>query len=364
MMKTDILKKKSILITGGTGSFGGKLLERIISGFDKSDYPEKIVIFSRDEKKQHDMRIKFKNHTFIKFVIGDVRNSVSVMRAFEGIDYVFHAAALKQVPVCEFFPDEAIQTNVMGASNVLNAAEAHNIKKIIVLSTDKAVYPINTMGMTKAIMEKMMIAKARDSAAKTVFCGVRYGNVMYSRGSVLPLFIEQIKHGDPLTITHPDMTRFLLPLDRAIDLVLFALEHGRNGDILVRKAPAATVGTIAKAVSDLFSYKGKIKIIGVREGEKLDETLVTKEELIKSEEYDEYFRVKSLAAIDYDKYYINGVKVSAPKDDYTSANTGRLTLKGTIQLISSLPEMRTLIKTKLASGEYRDGTLLGWEGEK
>lgn len=361
MIKTNILRNQTILITGGTGSFGGKLLERILTGIDSSDYPNKIIIFSRDEKKQHDLRVKYKDYDFINYIIGDTRDHDSVLKALKKVDYVFHAAALKQVPACEFFPMEAIKTNVIGSFNVLEAAEANEVKKVVVLSTDKAVYPINTMGMTKALMEKLTLANASRSNPGTCFCGVRYGNVMYSRGSVIPLFIEQIKRNLPLTITNPDMTRYLLPLDVAIDLVLFALENAQSGDILVRKAPASTVDTIAEAVIDIFNYKKEKKIIGIREGEKMHETLVTKEELIKSEEYDKYFRIKTLTKIDYDKYYVEGSKDVFPTEDYTSENTRRLDFEQTKKLIMSLPEIKKIFST--AEQEYTYGTNLGWKGE-
>jgi len=360
MIKTSILRDQTILITGGTGSFGGKLLERILYHTDQKDFPKRIIIFSRDEKKQHDLRIKYKDFDFLHFVIGDTRDEDSVNRAFKSVDYVFHAAALKQVPACEFYPMEAIKTNVVGSYNILKASEANNVKKIVVLSTDKAVYPINTMGMTKALMEKLTLANASTSTSDTCFCGVRYGNVMYSRGSVIPLFIEQIKHNLPLTITNPDMTRYLLPLDVAIDLVLFALENAENGDILVRKAPASTVETIANAIAEIFDYNKEKKIIGIREGEKMHETLVTKEELVKSEEYDKYFRIKTLTRVDYDKYYIDGSKDVFPTEDYTSENTDRLDLEQTKKLILSLPEIKKIISS---SEEYSYGTNLGWKGE-
>lgn len=360
MVKTSILRDQTILITGGTGSFGGKLLERILHGTNPIDFPKKIIIFSRDEKKQHDLRVKYKDFDLLNFVIGDTRDEDSVFKAFKKVDYVFHAAALKQVPTCEFYPMEAIKTNVLGSYNVIKAAEAHNIKKIVVLSTDKAVYPINTMGMTKALMEKLALANASTSNSGTCFCAVRYGNVMYSRGSVIPLFIEQIKHNLPLTITNPDMTRYLLPLDVAIDLVLFALENAQNGDILVRKAPASTVDTIADAMLEIFNYTKEKKIIGIREGEKMHETLVTKEELIKSEEYDKYYRIKTLTKVDYDKFYIDGSKDAFPQEDYTSENTKRLNLDQTKKLIMSLPEIRKIIAS---TEEYTYGTNLGWKGE-
>jgi UDP-N-acetylglucosamine 4,6-dehydratase len=340
----------SILITGGTGSFGNTVATKLL----KETNVQKIVIYSRDEKKQFDMRNKFGRDPRLKFVIGDVRDNDRVSYAMRDIDYVFHAAALKQVPSCEFYPYEAVKTNVMGASNVLDAAEANHVRKVVVLSTDKAVYPINAMGMTKAIMEKLMMAKARTSENKTIFCGVRYGNVMYSRGSVLPLFVQQMKEGKPLTITNPHMTRYLLPLPVAIDLVLFALEKGENGDILVRKSPAATVEDTARAMREIFNYDGDIKTIGIREGEKLHETLVTQEELLKSESYDFYYRIKNLSTIDYDKYFIEGKITEFPKEGYNSENTTRLTLEETKKLILSLDEIQEELKNWNLTGNKQN----------
>ena len=335
MQNYTILNKKRILIVGGTGSFGNQVVERLL----EKTSPAEIVIFSRDEKKQHDMRNKF-NNPLLTFIIGDVRDRESVYKVMKNIDYVFHAAALKQVPSCEFFPLEAVKTNILGASHVLDAAEDNEVEKVVILSTDKAVYPINAMGISKSMMEKLMVAKAELSQSKTVFCGVRYGNVMYSRGSVLPLFLEQIKKGIPLTITNPDMTRFLLPLPVAIDLVLFALANGENGDILVRKSPAATVQHTADAMMDIFKYKKGSTIIGVREGEKQHETLVTCEELLKAEDYDDYYRVKHLSKIDYDKFFSEGEDIPFPKEGYNSENTTRLTQQETKDLILSLKEVQ------------------------
>lgn len=333
------LNNSKILVTGGTGSFGNEFVTKLI----ETENPKEIIIFSRDEKKQHDMRNKFANPK-LKFIIGDVRDYNSIDYVMKGVDFVFHAAALKQVPSCEFFPFEAVQTNVIGANNVLNAAEHNGVKKIVVLSTDKAVYPINAMGITKSLMEKLMLAKARASNSDTIFCGVRYGNVMYSRGSVLPLFVEQMKKNQPLTITNGDMTRFLLPLPIAIDLVLFALRNGENGDILVRKSPASSVMTTAEAMKEVFSYNNEIQTIGIREGEKMHETLVTKEELMKSEEYDDYFRIKNLMQIDYNKFFSSGSTDNFPRDDYTSENTERLNLEQTKKLILSLSEIKEELK--------------------
>ena len=285
------------------------------------------------------MRNRLKDHR-LKFIIGDVRDYRSLHKAMRNVDYVFHAAALKQVPSCEFFPMEAVKTNIIGASNVLDSAEEHGIRKVVILSTDKAVYPINAMGMTKALMEKIMLAKAREDAMETTFCGVRYGNVMFSRGSVIPLFMEQIQKNEPLTITSPEMTRFLLPLPVAIDLVLFALQQGENGDILVRKSPAATVNDIAQAMTEIFDHRKGLHIIGIREGEKMHETLVTREELMKSSEYDNYYRIRNLEKIDYDKFFIEGEETSIPQESYTSENTKRLSLQETKNLILSLKEIQ------------------------
>jgi UDP-N-acetylglucosamine 4,6-dehydratase/5-epimerase len=331
LRKAHLLDNKRILITGGTGSFGNEVVTKLLSACQ----PKEIVIFSRDEKKQFDMRNKLHAHQNLRFIIGDVRDKDSVGKVMRGIDYVFHAAALKQVPTCEFFPLEAVKTNILGASNVLDAAEENGVKKLVVLSTDKAVYPINAMGMTKALMEKLVMAKARSSKSNTIFCAVRYGNVMYSRGSVIPLFIEQVQKKQPLTITSPGMTRFLLPLPIAIELVLFALEHAENGNILVRKSPAATVQDIAEAIVDIFKHKHGIKTIGIREGEKLHETLVTREELMKAESFDHYYRIESLKKLDYDKYFVEGQHDHFPPDGYTSENTTRLSKKETKKLLLS-----------------------------
>ena len=332
------LQDSTILVTGGTGSFGNAFVEKALPMS-----PKEIIIFSRDEKKQYDMRMKFKDHR-LKFVIGDVRDRIDVFRVVKDVDFIFHAAALKQVPNCEFFPYEAVKTNIMGASNVLDAAEENGIKKIVVLSTDKAVYPINAMGISKAMMEKLMLAKARLSKSNTIFCGVRYGNVMYSRGSVLPLFTDQIKQNLPVTVTVPEMTRYLLPLPIAIELVLFALEHGQNGDILVRKSPASTAWDVAVAMNEIFNSDKGINVIGIREGEKLHETLVTREELIKAESYDDYYRIQNLMAIDYDKYFSEGKKTFFPDEGYTSENATRMNVEETKKLILSLTEIQELLK--------------------
>lgn len=344
MKESHFLDNYTILVTGGTGSFGHQVVEKILT----ESNPKEIIVFSRDEKKQFDMRNQFQNPK-LTFIIGDVRDKDSVQKVMKGVDYVFHAAALKQVPSCEFFPFEAVKTNVIGASNVLDAAEDNNVKKVVVLSTDKAVYPINAMGMTKALMEKLMLAKARSTRSNTIFCGVRYGNVMYSRGSVLPLFLEQIRHNRQLTITEPSMTRFLLPLPIAVDLVFFALNHGENGDILVRKSPAATVTHTAQAMLDIFDSDVGINIIGIREGEKMHETLVTQEELMKAEEYENYYRIRNLEKIDYDKYFSEGKDIPIPNEGYTSANTQRLSLEETKQLILSLKDVKDELPPKHSS---------------
>jgi len=333
-----MIKNKTILITGGTGSFGRTVVNELLRNYK----PKEIIIFSRDEKKQFDMRNRFDDPS-LKFVIGDIREREKVFRVMRGVDLVFHAAALKQVPSCEFFPMEAIKTNIIGAHNLLDAAESEAVDKVVVLSTDKAVYPINAMGMTKALLEKLMLAKARSRMSKTVFCGVRYGNVMYSRGSVLPLFIEQLKNGNPLTVTNPNMTRFLLPLPIAIDLVLFALENANNGDILVRKSPASTIEDIAKSMLDIFNSNVSIKNIGVREGEKFHETLVTQEELIRAEDLVDYYRIQYLMRLDYDEYFSHGKDNHIPVEGYTSENTKRLNLDETKELLLKLPEIQELL---------------------
>lgn len=330
-----MLENKTILVTGGTGSFGRCFIKFLLKGAA----PKEIIVFSRDEKKQHDMRIDF-NSPKISFVIGDVRDRNKVFDAMCGVDYVFHAAALKQVPSCEFFPMEAVRTNVLGTENVLDAAEDRGVKKVVVLSTDKAVYPINAMGISKAMMEKVMMAKARATRSDTMFCGVRYGNVMYSRGSVIPLFVKQIKNGDPLTITHAGMTRFLLPLPVAVELVLFALEKGNSGEMLVRKSPAASVGDLAQACLNIFNAKNDIRTVGIREGEKLHETLLTREELMNSEEFDQYFRVRGEKDMDYEDFYTKGHGDRFPEDGYTSANTEQLDIKGVENLLLSLEEIK------------------------
>jgi len=327
---------KSLLITGGSGSFGNAVLRRFL----KTGIRE-IRIFSRDEKKQDDMR-RFYNDKRIKFYIGDVRNESSVRSAMVCVDYVFHAAALKQVPSCEFFPVEALKTNAIGTDNVLDAAEKYNVKRVVTLSTDKAVYPINAMGITKALMEKIMIARSRNNDPnKQVFCGTRYGNVMASRGSVIPLFVEQIKNGQPLTITDPGMTRYMMTLDDAVDLVLFAFENGQPGDIFVQKAPAATIETLAKALLELYQAKNPIKVIGTRHGEKLYETLLTREEMVKAVDMGDYFRIPAdNRDLNYGLYFNEGQKDITRIEEYNSHNTHRLDVEGMKKLLLKLPLIR------------------------
>ncbi|GHV43667.1 UDP-glucose 4-epimerase [Bacteroidia bacterium] len=320
-----MFKDKILLITGGTGSFGNAVLRRFLN----SDIKE-IRIFSRDEKKQDDMRHELQNEK-VKFYIGDVRDKRSVDAAMNSVDYVFHAAALKQVPSCEFFPMQAVRTNVMGTENVLDSAISHGVKNVVVLSTDKAAYPINAMGISKAMMEKVAIAKGRalGKDAHTTICCTRYGNVMASRGSVIPLFIEQLKAGKDLTITDPNMTRFMMTLEDAVDLVVFAWQHGENGDLFVQKAPAATIETLAKAVLELHHSANKIRIIGTRHGEKLYETLVTREEMAKSIDMGNYFRIPcDNRDLNYDKYFAEGQEKLSKIEDYHSHNTRRLDLDG------------------------------------
>ena len=332
MKKENIFKDKVLLITGVTGSFGNAVLKRFL----ESDLKE-IRIFSRDEKKQEDMRIKYNNEK-IKFYIGDVRDYRSIEDAMDGVDYIFHAAALKQVPSCEFFPVQAVQTNILGTNNVLEAAINHNVKKVIVLSTDKAAYPINAMGMSKALMEKVAVAKGRNlKENQTVICRTRYGNVMASRGSVIPLFCEQIENGKPLTITNPEMTRFMMTLDDAVDLVIYAFEHGEQGDLFVQKAPAATIETLAEAVKELKNSAAPIKHIGSRHGEKLYEVLVTKEEMTNAEDLGNYFRVPAdNRNLNYAKYENNGDKNLDIVEEYNSHNTTRLDVEGMKKLLLKL----------------------------
>lgn len=323
---------KKLLITGGTGSFGNAVLKRFLN----TDIKE-IRVFSRDEKKQEDMRIELQNQK-LKFFIGDVRNHDSIQFAMDGVDYIFHAAALKQVPSCEFYPMEAVRTNILGTENMLNAAVTNEIEKVIVLSTDKSVYPINAMGISKAMMEKIMIAKARTTDdSKTVLCGTRYGNVMVSRGSVIPLFIQQAKSGGPLTVTDPNMTRFLMSLDEAVDLVLYAFQNGSQGDIFVKKAPAATIYDLATAIKELFNDECEIKVIGTRHGEKLYETLVTREELTKAEDCGNYYKIMyDDRDLNYNKYFTEGEEQLSQTEDYNSHNTARLSVEEVKQKLLEL----------------------------
>jgi len=319
-LERDMFKNKKILITGGTGSFGNAVLRRFLN----TDIDE-IRIFSRDEKKQEDMRINLANKK-VKFYIGNVRDYESILPAMEGVDYVFQAAALKQVPSCEFYPLEAVKTNVLGTENVLNAAWAKGVAKVIALSTDKAVYPINAMGISKAMMEKLIVAKSRfTDSAKTTLCCTRYGNVMASRGSVIPLFVKLIKEGKPLTVTDPNMTRFLMSLDDAVDLVLYAYEHAKQGDIFVQKAPACTIGDLAIALKQLFDADNEIRTIGTRHGEKLFETLLTREEMAHAQDLGDYYRIPSDDRdLNYNKYFVEGRQQVSVMEDYHSHNTQRL----------------------------------------
>ena len=327
---------KILLITGGTGSFGNAVLRRFLNTGIKE-----IRIFSRDEKKQDDMR-QFYQNSKIKYYIVDVRNYESIKSAMKGVDFVFQAAALKQVPSCEFFPTEAVRTNVLGCENVLNAAIENHVSRVIVLSTDKAVYPINAMGMSKALSEKVMIAKSRNlNSSGMIFCGTRYGNVMASRGSVIPLFVEQIRQGNPLTITDPNMTRFMMTLDGAVDLVIFAFQNGKPGDIFVQKAPAATIEILAKALLELYKAKNTIKVIGTRHGEKLYETLVNREEMAKAEDLGSYYRIPAdTRDLNYNRFFVEGQEQIAQTDDYTSHNTYRMDIEETKSLLLQLDSVR------------------------
>jgi UDP-N-acetylglucosamine 4,6-dehydratase len=329
------IKNKVLLITGGTGSFGNAVLQRFLN----TDHFKEIRIFSRDEKKQDDMRNQLKNPK-LKFFIGDVRDYDSVEPATRGVDYIFHAAALKQVPSCEFFPMQAVKTNVEGTQNVIKAAGFNNVKKVICLSTDKAAYPINAMGISKAMMEKVAIAESRNLENTTV-CLTRYGNVMASRGSVIPLFINQIKNGLPLTITDPNMTRFLMSLNDAVDLVLFAFENGNQGDLFVNKAPSSTIGDLAIAIKELAVVENEINIIGTRHGEKLYETLCTREEMVKAEDMGDFYRIPAdNRDLNYSMYFSEGEKNIATIEDYHSHNTERLDVEGVKNLISTLALVR------------------------
>lgn len=340
---TAMFEGETLLITGGTGSFGHAVLNRFL----KTDIKE-IRIFSRDEKKQDDMRHQYNNNK-IKFYIGDVRNLQSLKDAMHGVDYIFHAAALKQVPSCEFFPIEAVKTNVIGTDNVLTAAIEEGVKKVICLSTDKAAYPINAMGTSKAMMEKVFVAKSRTvDPEKTLICGTRYGNVMCSRGSVIPLFIEQIKNGQALTVTEPKMTRFIMSLEEAVELVLFAFEHAENGDIMVQKAPACTIEVLAQAVRELFHADNEIKIIGIRHGEKMYETLLTNEECAHAIDMGDFFRVPAdKRDLNYDKYFKEGDQKRTELTEFNSDNTELLNVRQ--------------VKEKLLSLQYIRDELAEWE---
>jgi UDP-glucose 4-epimerase len=337
-----MFKDKTLLITGGTGSFGDATLKRFLD----TDIKE-IRIFSRDEKKQDDMRRIYRNEK-IKFHLGDVRDLSSVKNSMYGVNYIFHAAALKQVPSCEFFPIEAVKTNILGTDNVLTAAIESGVEKVICLSTDKAAYPINAMGISKAMMEKVFVAKSNTvDPARTLICGTRYGNVMASRGSVIPLFVEQIKKGLPLTVTDPNMTRFLMSLEEAVELVIFAFENAETGDIMVQKSPASTIGDLAKAIIELFGVDNEIKIIGTRHGEKLYETLLTKEEHVASQDFGNFYRVPAdKRDLNYDKYFIDGDHKLSYEEEYNSHNTQRLNIEQ--------------IKDRLLALEYIQKELKGW----
>lgn len=328
---------KTLLITGGTGSFGNAVLKRFLNTEVKE-----IRIFSRDEKKQDDMRHALQNPK-VKFYIGNIRDRQSIDGAMEGVDYVFSAAALKQVPSCEFFPLQAVQTNVLGTNNVIESAIAHGVGRVVVLSTDKAAYPINAMGISKAMMEKVAIARGRSlgAEAKTTICCTRYGNVMASRGSVIPLWIEQIRSGGVITMTDPNMTRFMMTLEDAVDLVIYAWQHGRNGDLFVQKAPAATLEVLAQALKELYHADNEVKVIGTRHGEKLYETLVTREEMARAEDMGNYFRIPcDTRDLNYDKYFVEGSHRASIVEDYHSHNTQRLDVEGMKQLLLRLSEVR------------------------
>ena len=340
MKEFSMLKNSILLITGGTGTFGNAILRRFLD----TDIPE-IRIFSRDEKKQEEMRLQYHSPK-LKFYIGDVREEDSVAKAMAGVDLVFHAAALKQVPSCEFFPLEALRTNALGAENVMDAAVAAGVKRVIVLSTDKAVYPINAMGISKAMMEKLMIAKARLTGNNgTVICGTRYGNVMASRGSVIPLFMKQIKEGQPLTVTDPEMTRFMMSIDDAVDLVLYAFKNASPADIFVQKAPAATIAVIAEAMKKFLKSDNPIKIIGTRHGEKLYETLLTREEMARAEDLGDYFRIPAdNRDLNYNLYFTEGQEKVSRGQDYNSHNTRRLNVDELVEMLSRLEFTRDELK--------------------
>ena len=335
-----MFNNKVLMITGGTGSFGNTVLKRFLS-----TEVREIRIFSRDEKKQEEMRIAL-NDPKLKFYIGDVRDYSSIYQALKGVDYVFHAAALKQVPSCEFYPMEAVRTNVMGTENVMNAATASGVKRVVVLSTDKAVYPINAMGISKAMAEKLMVAKARmQGDGETVLCATRYGNVMASRGSVIPLFVSQLKEGKPLTVTDPNMTRFLMSLEDSVDLVLYAFEHGKQGDIFVQKAPASTVADLAQALKELFEKDNPVREIGTRHGEKLYESLISREEMAKAKDMGGYYRIPAdNRDLNYAQYFSEGEEKITQQEDYTSHNTERLNVKQVKKLLSKLDFIKEELK--------------------
>jgi UDP-glucose 4-epimerase len=343
------IQNKKLLITGGTGSFGNAVLNRFIN----SDHFSEIRIFSRDEKKQDDLRKRL-NNPKAKFYIGDVRDRDSLIPAIKGVDYIFHAAALKQVPSCEFFPLEAVKTNIIGTDNVLTVAQDYDVKKVVVLSTDKAAYPINAMGMSKALMEKVMVAKSRIlDSNRTIFCGTRYGNVMASRGSVIPLFIDQIKENKSLTLTDPNMTRFMMTLEDAVDLVLYAFEHANQGDLFVQKAPSATVGTLAQALIELYKSSSEIKVIGTRHGEKLYETLVNREDMTKAQDLGEYFRIPAdNRDLNYEQYFSEGMPDIANLNEYHSHNTSILYVDEMKKLLLKLPIIRRDILGEVDAIQY------------
>jgi UDP-N-acetylglucosamine 4,6-dehydratase len=344
-----MFENKILLITGGTGSFGNAVLNRFV----KNNIFSEIRIFSRDEKKQDDLRKRI-NNNIVKFYIGDVRDRDSLIPAIKGVDYIFHAAALKQVPSCEFFPLEAVKTNIIGTDNVLTVAQEHEVNKVVVLSTDKAAYPINAMGMSKALMEKVMVAKSRIlDSSKTIFSGTRYGNVMASRGSVIPLFIDQIKENKALTLTDPNMTRFMMTLEDAVDLVLYAFDNANQGDLFVQKAPAATVGTLAKALIELYKSKSEIKVIGTRHGEKLFETLVNREDMTKAEDLGKYYRIPAdNRDLNYEHYFSEGIPDVENLNEYHSHNTTILDIEGMKQLLLKLPIIRKDILGEVDAIQY------------
>jgi UDP-glucose 4-epimerase len=343
------MKSNILLITGGTGSFGNAVLNRFLN----TEYFTEIRIFSRDEKKQDDLRKRVNNNK-VKFYIGDVRDRDCLIPAIKGVDYIFHAAALKQVPSCEFFPLEAVKTNILGTDNVLTVAQEFEVKKVVVLSTDKAAYPINAMGMSKALMEKVMVAKSRIlDSDRTIFCGTRYGNVMASRGSVIPLFIDQIKDNKPLTITDANMTRFMMTLENAVDLVLYAFENANQGDLFVQKAPSATVGTLAQALIELYKSNSEIKVIGTRHGEKLYETLVNREDMIKAEDLGDYYRIPAdNRDLNYEQYFSEGMPDINNLNEYHSHNTLILDIEGMKQLLLKLPIIRRDVLGEIDTIQY------------